>query len=114
MSTAIGIIVALVLVAVVVWLVVRSRSAKRLERRRVEAEEHRRLAGASQLEAERMAAEADARAARAKQEQVAAEEQRLQAVQARSQARDLHARADELDPDVEPADGADRADNVDR
>src|SRR5258708_2149600 len=97
MSTAIAIAALLVVPGLII--AGRRRSQRHIAERRNQAQEHRGLANATELEAHLQAAEAEERVAQAKREQLAAERHRLEAERNRAQARDLHTRADELDPD---------------
>ena len=107
------VIAAVILIAVVALLGKRGRE-RRLEGRRVEAQEHRDQARMRARTAEREQADADEAAARAKKARAIAEEQAAQARRAeaeaeakteharheRGHAEALHGHAEEIDPDA--------------
>ena len=106
------VVVALILLALVMWLSSRSRNRKH-EVRRAEAREIRRDAEVRGAEADKMEAEADERAARARREEAVAREQAARAAEHQDEAEERHARAHEIDPDTrgkyEPGSGRERA-----
>jgi FtsZ-interacting cell division protein ZipA len=99
-STIVIAVAAVLVVGLLVLLWSRRKEAGR-ERGRAEAAEHRSLANATGLEADKRAAAAEERAARAKREQLEAEEERIEALRIRGEANELHRKADEIDPDVD-------------
>ena len=105
------VVVALILLALAMWLGSRSRN-RRHEIRRTEAHEIRREAEVRGAEADQMQAEADERAARARREEAAAREQAARAEERHGEAEERHARAHDIDPDTrgdyEPGSGRER------
>jgi FtsZ-interacting cell division protein ZipA len=105
MNIALWIVIAVVVVAILVFgaIAMRRRKETKLDLRRAEAQEQRDLAKVRELEAQRQSAEAEERAARAKREQLAAQQQELAAARSRADVDDLRTRADQVDPDIEPS-----------
>jgi FtsZ-interacting cell division protein ZipA len=97
----------LIVLALVLWLARRSRTA-RLESRRDEARQIRRQAEVRTAEADEMSAEAEERAARARREEAQARQQAARAEDHRQDAEAHHARAHDVDPDAKGAYEPDR------
>ena len=98
-GTIIAIVIgAIVLIALIAFISKKGRDRK-LETRRHEAHESRRVAKVRGAKADQAQAEADERAARARKEQAVAEEQAATAEKERRFARQHEERAVELDPD---------------
>ncbi len=100
------IVLAVVVLALIAWAVLRQRR----EGRREEAGELRREARSHQLQAERDEAGAQERAARAKREAAAAELQAARAENVRAEATEREERAAKVDPDSDYDDDAERED----
>jgi FtsZ-interacting cell division protein ZipA len=102
MSTFVAIIVIVLAIVLVAGFAVamKRRKEQKLEARRQEARDTRAYADVAQLEADRQSAEAVERAARAEHERLAAQQQEMAASAQRSTVQDLHARADDIDPDL--------------
>jgi hypothetical protein len=101
------IIGALILIALLVWAGSRGRERK-LEGRRVEAEEHRLEGEVLGARADRQEAEAEERSARARREQAIADEQAALAQREREAANERHEHARDLHPDIDNDGDADR------
>ncbi|MEJ7715200.1 MAG: hypothetical protein WKF40_05625 [Thermoleophilaceae bacterium] len=102
MTKTLIIIAVIVVIAIIVFLLIgRQAKAKRDEKHRGEALEHREEAKVRTARADSKEAEAEEQAAVAKREQARAEEQRTVAERERRAADDRHDQADRLDPDVD-------------
>jgi FtsZ-interacting cell division protein ZipA len=95
------IVLGVLVLALVVWAVMRKQKERRLEGRREEAGELRQHARQRELEAERGEAEAEERAARARREAAAAEQQAAEARRVKAEASEHEQRAAEVDPDID-------------
>jgi FtsZ-interacting cell division protein ZipA len=111
MSTGaiIGIVIGAIAAVVIVAGLVYWQRNRRLEKRRVEAREHRELAEDRSRQAALAEAEAKERTGRAEREQLAAQEQQQRAAQEQAAARASQERADELDPDRDEGEAEDRS-----
>jgi hypothetical protein len=109
MDTAllIVLIVAAVVVLALVFVASRKARARRDERNRVEAGEHRQEARIRGARAERQQAEAEEQAARARAELADADEQAALAGRERRAAEERHQEAARLDPDVDESEVGD-------
>ena len=95
------IVLGVLVLALIVWAVMRKQRERRFEGRREEAGELRHHARRRELEAERGEAVAEERAARARREAAAAEQQAANAQRVKAEAVEHEQRAAEVDPDAE-------------
>jgi flagellar biosynthesis/type III secretory pathway M-ring protein FliF/YscJ len=100
----IAIVVAALIVLALVVLIGRKSRARRHERLRTEAGEHREEARIGAARADREQAEAEERAARARAELAQADEQATRAGRERRTAEERHRHAAKLDPDADKDD----------